>query len=73
MISDRIPRKILKYQPAFWNTSEMMKGFCFVMYITGLNMHNDGKNDNDIFNVEDSQMVWTAFIWLSNWTSDRFL
>jgi hypothetical protein len=73
MISDRIPKKILKYQPAFWNASEMTKGFCFVIYITGLNMPNDGKNDNDISNVEHSQTVWTAFIWLSNGTSGRFL
>jgi hypothetical protein len=30
--SDRIPKeKILRHDPEFWNTSDMMQEFCFVI------------------------------------------
>jgi hypothetical protein len=50
--SDRIPKMVLKYQPKgkrnlFIQTFGKMEGFSFVTPVTGLNISNTGKEDDD--------------------------
>jgi hypothetical protein len=48
---DRIPKKDLKIsaesKKKFRKTSEMMKGFCFILSVTCLNRPNTGKDGAD--------------------------
>jgi hypothetical protein len=51
MSSNRIPEKILKIshrsEKKFGKTSGTIKGFCFVISVTGLIRPNDGNDDED--------------------------
>jgi hypothetical protein len=67
MNSDRIPEKILKYQPkgeSSLGKPRTMEGLCFVISVTGLNRLNTRKDDDDDDDLYLNNKLTTASYFL---------